>query len=290
MWYSESVTTQPKRGNTVMKIYAYKNPDSTKEKITAAQARQAMEYRYGRYLTDDLAEATLIPVFGGDGTMLGALKTLAEFQKAHPDFDPQRQNVIGLNYGDIGYYMNRPVQDLVRLEQKATRVTVHPLDVRFKTTDGQEHNRFAFNEAIIRRDSPTEQSCHIEVLSDGQRPVRSIVKGDGLVISTPMGSTAYYRDAYGEPFPIDSGLIGLQPICDRDTALRIGGTYPDSQEIRLNVLNGNGKRPAYGNTDNDERIADVVRCEVKKSTKIAVNLLMNPTCPAWRNRRSYQRV
>ena len=273
-----------------MKIYAYRNKDYTKEKITAAQARQAMEYRYHRYLTDNLAEATLVPVFGGDGTMLGALKTLAEFQKDHPDFDPNRQVVIGLNYGDVGYYMNRPVQDILKLEQKSVRVTVHPLDVRFVSSDGREYNRFAFNEAVIRRDSPTEQSCHIEVLSDGERPVRGIVKGDGMVIATPMGSTAYYQDAYGTPFPIGSGLVGLQPICDRGSAMRIGGTYPDSQEFRMNVLNGNGKRPAYGNTDNDERIADVVRCEVKKSEKIAVNLLMNPTCPAWQNRHSYQRA
>jgi len=273
-----------------MKIYAYKNKDYTREKIIAAEARLAMEYRYARYLTDNLAEATLVPVFGGDGTMLGALKTLAEFQKTHPDFDPNRQNVVGFNYGDVGYYMNRPIQDILHVEQSATRVTVQPLDVRFIGADGQTHERFAFNEAVIRRDSPTEQSCHIEVLSDGDRPARGIVKGDGLVIATPMGSTAYYQDAYGKPFAIDSGLIGLQPICDRDSARQIGGTYPDTQDFRINVLNAKGKRPAYGNTDNDERIPNIVRCEVKKSDKIAVNLLMNPTCPAWRNRLAHQRT
>ena len=258
-------------------IYFYKNPNSDREKVTAAAARKLAEERYARQRTGDLRQAAYVCVFGGDGTMLGALKTIAEYQRKHPQCQPK---VIGFNYGDVGFLMNQPIADLHTLFKKADTVVLHPLEAHITDENGEQYNRLAFNEVVVRRSSASEQSCQLDVLSKGDRPVHDIVKGDGIMVSAPVGSHAYYYDAGGEPFDIRSSMIGLQPICDRASAKKIAGTYPDTQKIQINVLNHNQKRPAYANTDNDERIDNVFRCDVVVNKKISIPLLMGPLCPA----------
>ncbi|MBR6412292.1 MAG: NAD(+)/NADH kinase [Alphaproteobacteria bacterium] len=258
-------------------FYFFRNKDSTKEKLTAAAARQAAEKMFAGQMTTSLGETRYVLAYGGDGTMLDALREMAEYKKSHPEWVVP--TAIGFNYGDVGYLMNKPTPNVNSLIAQATVAVVHPLEVSITDESGKTYSRTAFNDVVVHGDSRNGQSCHIEVLSDGGKSIREIVKGDGVIISTPMGSSAYYRNAGGEPFRIGSELVGVRPICARDSAERIGGLYPASQKIVMNVLNEKKKRPAYANTDNDERIDNVAKVEVVTS-QAAYPIAMGYHCPA----------
>ena len=264
-------------------FYFFKNKDRTKEKLTAAEARHAAERILADQTAPSLKETNYVLAFGGDGTMLDALREIAAYKKDHPDW--KVPTAVGFNYGDVGYLMNTPTSDVNRLISDALVVNVHPLEVSITDESGKTYSRTAFNDVVVHGDSRNGQSCHIEVSSDGNKGIYEIVKGDGVIISTPMGSSAYYKNAGGEPFRIGSELMGIRPICSRASATKIGGLYPATQKIVMKVLNEKRKRPAYANTDNDERIDNVARVEVVTS-QAAYPIAMSLSCPA-RSRSRY---
>ena len=258
-------------------FYFFKNKDKTKEKMTAAEARLNAEKVFAEQKTDTLEKAKYVLTYGGDGTMLDALREMADYKKAHPDWTVP--TVVGFNYGDVGYLMNRPTLEVGALIAKADIVVTHPLEVTITDEAGKTYSRTAFNDVVVHGDSRNGQSCHIEVSTDGRKPIHEVVKGDGMIVSTPMGSSAYYQNAGGNPICLGSGLIGVYPICARQAAARIGGAYPASQKIVMKVLNEKKKRPAYANTDNDERIDNVAKVEVVTS-QAAYPIAMGYHCPA----------
>ena len=263
-------------------FYFFKNQDQYKEKKTAAEARMVAERTYASQRTTDIASASYVIAHGGDGTMLDTLREIAAYKKAHPDW--QTPTAIGINYGDVGYLMNKPTLDFNTLIAQAEVVHVHPLEVTIQDENGKTYHRTAFNDFVAHSDSRNGQSCHLLINSIGRKPVQDmVVKGNGIIISTPVGSSAYYRNAGGQPFSIQSPLLGLQPICSVDAANKIGGLYPSSQKFVIDVLNENRKRPVYANTDNDERIDNVTHCEIVSSQQ-SFPILMGYYCPARQQR------
>ena len=258
-------------------FYFFKNQDKTKEKLVAAEARQNAERVFADQRVQSLEKTKYVLAYGGDGTMLDALREMAEYKKAHPDWTVP--TAIGFNYGDVGYLMNKPTMEVNALIEKAEIVEVHPLEVLITDEAGKTYSRMAFNDVVVHGDSRNGQSCHIEVSTEGRKTVHEVVKGDGVIVSTPMGSSAYYQNAGGNPIWLGSNLIGIYPICARQAAARIGGAYPASQKIVMKVLNEKKKRPAYANTDNDERIDNVAKVEVVTS-QAAYPIAMGYHCPA----------
>lgn len=257
-------------------FYFFKNKDYTKEKAMAATARQAAEQQLSSRRTTDLGAARYVLAYGGDGTMLDALREMAEYKKTHPDWPVPV--AIGFNYGDVGYLMNEPKTDLNNLIAKASIVNVHPLDVSITDEAGQTYKRTAFNDVVVHGDSRNGQSCHIKV-TERSKGVDEVVKGDGVIVSTPMGSSAYYHNAGGAYIGLGSGLMGLQPICAPASAYKIAGPYPAKSEIIMYVLNEKQKRPAYVNTDNDERI-DLAKEVRVVTSQTAYPIAMGFSCPA----------
>ena len=259
-------------------FYFFKNPDPTKEKTTAAIARQAAEVAYASQKTTDIASASYVIAHGGDGTMLDTLREIAHYKEKHPEWTVPK--TIGINYGDVGYLMNKPTVDFNALIATAKVVYVHPLEATIQDEAGKTYHRIAFNDFVAHTDSRNGQSCHLKVNATGLKPIKDVVvKGNGIVISTPMGSPAYFRNAGGHPFPIWSHSFGIQPICSIDAAGKIGGYYHFSQKVIIDVLNEKKKRPVYANTDNDERIDNIAHCEIVCS-KQAFPILMGHYCPA----------
>ena len=257
-------------------FYFFKNKDRTKEKRTAAEARRLAEKMFARQRVNSLEKTEYVLAYGGDGTMLDALREIAKYKARHPKWEIP--TAIGFNYGDVGYLMNKPTWEVNGLIDKAPVVMVHPLEVCITDESGNTYKRTAFNDVVVHGNSRNGQSCHIEVISEGKKEIHEIVKGDGVIVSTPMGSSAYYRNAGGEPFRIGSDFMGLIPICSRDSASKIGGLYPASQKIIMNVLNEKKKRPAYASTDNDNRIDNVAKVEVITS-QTAYPIAMGYNCP-----------
>ena len=165
-----------------MNFYFFKNKDRTKEKATAAVARQTAETLWAENKTGDLGEAQYVLAYGGDGTMLDALREMADYRLAHPNW--QVPTAVGFNYGDVGYLMNQPTWAVNELIAKASIVTVRPLDVVITDEAGRTYKRIAFNDVVVHGDSRNGQSCHVEVSSTGKKPFHDVVKGDGVIVST----------------------------------------------------------------------------------------------------------
>jgi NAD+ kinase len=115
-----------------------------------------------------------------------------------------------MNRGTVGFLLNRFKADgLVERVSAATRIDVHPLTMRAVSTSGQVVEARAFNEVAVTRKSA--QSVNIRVSIDGVERLGNFV-GDGLIIATAAGSTAYNLSAHGPILPLGSGLLALTPI------------------------------------------------------------------------------
>ena len=147
-----------------------------------------------------LKGADFIVVLGGDGMMLHSLHDL---HMAHVP-------VYGMNLGNVGFLMNTYHPDgLVERLKRAVPFRIYPLLMDVMTTDGRAVAAHAFNEVSLMRQ--THQAAKIRLWIDGIMRMGEVIS-DGLLVSTPMGSTAYNFSNNGPILPIDAKLLALTPI------------------------------------------------------------------------------
>lgn len=145
-----------------------------------------------------------IVVLGGDGTFLGAER--AYYKMGIP--------FVGVGFGRVNFLLNRSVgspQEFVENLQKNEWVTfpIHGIDVQITTKHGIEHG-IAFNDVYLKSLDPT----HVVRLTLSTREYEKLeIVGDGVIVATPQGSTAYNRSAGGAILPLDSMLWCLTGIC-----------------------------------------------------------------------------
>ena len=124
-------------------------------------------------------ECDVILALGGDGLMLHAIHTHMNLKKP----------IYGMNCGTIGFLMNEyKTQQLAERIQSADSFVLHPITMKAKTTEGNVEEALAFNEVAVIRGSG--QSANIRVSVDGVERLEKYI-GDGLIVSTAAGSTAY---------------------------------------------------------------------------------------------------
>lgn len=198
------------------------------------------------------AQATHVVAVGGDGFMLNLLK-----QSLHAgDHKP----IYGLNRGSVGFLMNewsaRPLEE--RLKQ-AQALKVHPLRMACVEDNGAQHTHWAFNDVHLWRQ--THQAAHIRISVDGQIRLDELV-GDGVIVATPAGSTAYNLSAHGPILPLGANVLALTPISAFRPRRWRGAVLPDGAKFTFDVLEA-GKRPVNVVADN---------VETKNVTKVDVVL------------------
>lgn len=165
----------------------------------AQESLHALQARYDHCPID---EAETIIVLGGDGHVL---KTLyAQIGKNQSVYALRRTNSVGFLCND--YHED----NLVERIKSAQRVDLHPIRVDCTTTDGQKHTALAINEVTLLRESL--QSAKLRVCVDGIERIHRF-SGDGLLISTPAGSTAYNHSAGGPIMPLDANTLVMTAIC-----------------------------------------------------------------------------
>ena len=163
----------------------------------ADDARARLRDRYGDVGSD---QAQVVVALGGDGLMLQTLHRMIERQVP----------VFGMNCGSVGFLMNDyHDEDLfVRLAAaKPTRIT--PLEMQVTDAAGNTDRALALNEVSLFR--TTFQAVKVEIVVDGKTQMEELIC-DGVLLSTPAGSTAYNLSAHGPILPIDSPLLALTPI------------------------------------------------------------------------------
>ena len=228
------------------------------------QARKAEALLRGLHDFVPLDSADAVIVLGGDGHMLQVLHQLLEVRRDIPAY--------GMNRGTIGFLMNGwDLQDLPSRLQRAKSFSVRPLTTEITTISGQKFTLPAINEVSLLRE--TRQAAKLEISVNDRAVIPELIC-DGILVSTPAGSTAYNLSANGPILPLDSSLLALTPISPFRPRRWKGAILPDRYVIRINILEAN-KRPVSAVADQRE-IRDIAQIEVALDRSRALTLLFDP--------------
>lgn len=230
----------------------------------APLAQSAAEELRARYAWVEPDEADIIIALGGDGFMLQTLHTMLDTNRIVP--------VFGMNRGTIGFLMNEWRLDALeaRLE-RARAITVNPLIADIVTSTGERHRLAAINEISLLRE--TRQTAKIEVMVDGRTMLPELI-ADGVLVSTPAGSTAYNLSAHGPILPLDSALLALTPISPFRPRRWRGAILPERTRVsfRMHEID---KRPVSAVADQRE-VRDVAQVDVAVDRDRALTLMFDP--------------
>jgi len=207
-------------------------------------------------------EADIIVALGGDGFML---KTVHQFME-------QRTPIFGMNLGSVGFLMNEFREDgLIERLNRADPIDLHPLRMTAKTLDGKEHHALAVNEVSLLRE--VRLAAKIRILLDGVVRLEEL-NCDGVMVSTPAGSTAYNLSAYGPILPLGAGLLALTPISPFRPRRWPGALLPKKTEVSFEIIDYE-IRPVSAVADFTE-IRNVVRVDVREDNSTHSTLLFDP--------------
>lgn len=210
-----------------------------------------------------MSEADVIVVLGGDGHVLKTLHGLVD--KGKPVYALRRTTSVGFLCNDY-----TPDNLMERIEH-AQKVALHPLRAECVTTKGETHQALAINEVTLLRDSA--QSAKLRVFVDGVERIHRF-SGDGMLISTPAGSTAYNHSAGGPIMPLDSNTLVMTAICGFRPRRWSYAVLPQSSVIQIDAIETD-KRPIRleaGTAD----VHDVASVRVWLDCTTAFTLLFDP--------------
>ncbi|NQU59379.1 MAG: NAD kinase [Rhodospirillales bacterium] len=225
----------------------------------AQEAAKKLVERYGNCTPE---EADVIVPLGGDGFMLETL---------HRHIDVNKP-VYGMHRGSVGFLMNNYDENgLKERLDSAEAVTLHPLKMTAATLDGQQHVALAINEVSLLRES--RQAAKIRIKIDGVTRMDELIC-DGILVSTPAGSTAYNLSAHGSIIPLGSQLLALTPISAFRPRRWRGALLPSSGSVSFEILEAD-KRPVSAVADYTE-VRDVREVTVREDDSTSLRLLFDP--------------
>ncbi len=226
------------------------------------EARAALARLRAKYRPAEADDADVIVALGGDGFMLETLHRY--LQRGVP--------IYGMNCGTVGFLMNAYGEDdLPARLARAERVVLHPLSMRAHGVNGETVTALAINEVSLLRQS--RQAAKLRIAIDGVVRMEELIC-DGILLSTPAGSTAYNLSAHGPIVPKGAPLLPLTPISAFRPRRWRGALLPNTVTVTIEVLDA-AKRPVSATADSTE-VRDVARVEVREDPSIALNLLFDP--------------
>ncbi|KAA2211702.1 NAD kinase [Teichococcus oryzae] len=207
-------------------------------------------------------DAAVVVALGGDGFML----------EVQHRFLGRNLPVYGMNCGSVGFLMNDFHEDdlLARLAV-AQAAVLHPLRMRALGADGTLREALAINDVNLLRE--TRQAAKIRILVDGKERLSELIC-DGILISTPAGSTAYNLSAHGPIVPLGANLLPMTPISAFRPRRWRGALLPSEASVTFQVLEP-AKRPVAAVADYVE-VRDVRSVEVREDRSVRLTLLFDP--------------
>lgn len=225
------------------------------------EAQEAARRLQRRYDTVPPEEADLIVALGGDGFMLKAL---------HRYMD-RRVPIFGMNRGSIGFLMNAYDEEgLIERLRKAEPIALNPLRMSAADVTGRHHEALAINEVSLLRS--TFQASRLRIIIDGRERMPLLIC-DGLIVATPVGSTAYNLSAHGPILPIESNMMALTPVAAFRPRRWRGAILPPDAQVVLEVIDS-ARRPVLAVADSTE-VRQVARVEVSFHREVAIRLLFD---------------
>ena len=207
-------------------------------------------------------EASVIVVLGGDGVMLECLhKVLGTDQR-----------VYGMNCGSVGFLMNEFHEaGLPERIARAQPSVLHPLRMHAITASGVVEEAMAINEVSLLRQ--LRQAAKIRIHVDHRERLAELIC-DGVLISTPAGSTAYNLSAHGPIIPLSANLLPLTPISAFRPRRWRGALLPATVDVLFEILEPD-KRPVAAVADFTE-VRNVVSVAVSEDRTIGATVLFDP--------------
>ncbi len=211
-----------------------------------------------RIKTSPVERSNLIIVIGGDGFML---QTLKKNKKANNLF-------YGINSGNYGFLMNKfSKKNIIKNLSKAKMIKISPLEMKVKSKN-RIKKCLAINEVSILRQS--RQAASISIKNGLKYIIKKLIS-DGVLVSTPAGSTAYNMSVHGPILSLNSKKISIAPISAFRPRRWRGKIVSDRSQIIIRNLNPS-KRPISAVADNIEiRNAKIIN--IKTNNRIKFNLL-----------------
>lgn len=225
-------------------------------------ARAALDELGRKYRLVSPEDADVIVALGGDGFLLQTLRHTID--RGVP--------VFGMNLGSVGFLMNDyNAEKLPERLAAAEPVVLHPLRMATRTLGGEARDALAINEISLLRE--TYQAAKIEIRVDGVVRMPELIC-DGVLVSTPAGSTAYNLSAHGPIVPLTAEILALTPISAFRPRRWRGALLPRSAVVTF-VVHEADKRPVSAVAD-DTEVRDVTEVVVREDRNATPCLLFDP--------------
>lgn len=224
----------------------------------AQEALSAFVRSHGQNAPED---ADLIIALGGDGFMLQTLHRFAGLGKPF----------YGMKLGTIGFMMNHHESEgLLERLADAEVAKLRPLEMTAQTESGNPVVTLAYNEVSLLRQ--TRQAAHVAIDLNGKERLEELIC-DGVMVSTPAGSTAYNFSAGGPILPLGSQVVALTSIAPFRPRRWRGAVLRSDTEVRFRVLDPY-KRPVSATADSHE-VRNVLEVTIRESTQEGVSILFD---------------
>lgn len=229
---------------------------------TTDEAQAACEELAALYDNVPMEDTDVIVALGGDGFMLQTLHASMNTGKL----------VYGMNRGSVGFLMNRySTENLRERIANAVENSIRPLKMQTVDADGEKAIAYAINEVSLFRQS--YQAAKLRVVIDGHERLAELIC-DGLLLSTPAGSTAYNFSAHGPILPLEAPLLALTPVSAFRPRRWRGALLPEHVKVEIFVLEPE-KRPVNAVADNTE-VKTVLEVTITQSEGSTAKLLSDP--------------
>ena len=210
------------------------------------------------FKSSSLNKPNIIVVVGGDGFMLQTLKKKKKKSKSF----------YGINSGNYGFLMNKfSKKQLVKNINKSKMINISPLEMNV-ITKNKKRKIIAINEVSILRQS--RQAANLSIKNKSSYLMKKLVS-DGVLVSTPAGSTAYNLSVHGPILSLNSKKLSVAPISAFRPRRWSGKIVSDKSKIIITNLNYL-KRPISAVADNIE-VRNVKKVIITVQNKIKFNLL-----------------
>ena len=212
--------------------------------------------RYRNYLPN---LSNIIVVIGGDGFML---ETLKKYQKYKKPF-------YGMNRGTFGFLMNKfKSKNIKKFISKARPVSIAALEMCAFTKNNIKKTVIAINEVSLLRQS--RQAASLQILNGKKIVIKKLIS-DGVLVSTPAGSTAYNLSVHGPILSLDSKKLAITPISPFRPRRWKGKIVSSNSLIKIKNLNSK-KRPISVVADNVE-VRNINNVKIRINNDIKFKLL-----------------
>ena len=207
---------------------------------------------------EKIKRSNLIIVIGGDGFMLQTLKKNKKLNKSF----------YGINSGNYGFLMNKFSKKIfIKNLAKAKTINISPLEMSVSIKN-KIRKHIAINEVSILRQS--RQAANLLIKNNSKDIIKKLVS-DGVLVSTPAGSTAYNLSVHGPILNLNSKKISIAPISAFRPRRWAGKIVSDKSKVTIINLNPK-KRPISAVADNVE-VRNAKKIIIKVQNKIKFSLL-----------------